>query len=59
MKELLTSRDVASLLRVSPSTLSRWRDSGTGPSWSDLNGIPRYRADDVTEFVQRCSHDRF
>ena len=44
---LLLSREVASLLRVSEATLSRWRDRSVGPVWLNLNGMPRYRAEDV------------
>lgn len=56
---LLTSREVAGLLHVSPATLTRWRQSGTGPKWANLNGIPRYRSSDVSAFVEtqtRVSH---
>lgn len=49
---LLKSSEVASLLAVSEPTLSRWRSDGTGPRWVDLNGIPRYRREDVLEWVE-------
>jgi len=54
---LLTSREVAALLRISPSTLSRWRDQGSGPAWSSLNGIPRYEADKVASWVKDCARE--
>lgn len=53
---LLTSREVSTLLRVSPATLSRWRQSGTGPKWANLNGIPRYRSADVVCWVETQLH---
>jgi predicted site-specific integrase-resolvase len=31
LSELMTTAEVASLLRVDRSTLSRWRSSGSGP----------------------------
>lgn len=49
---LLTSREVATLLHVSPATLTRWRQSGTGPKWASLNGLPRYRSADVGAWVE-------
>ena len=40
---LLDSREVASYLKVSESTLSRWRSAETGPPFIKLGGLPRYR----------------
>ena len=47
LEELLTSREVAALLKVHPSTLSRWRERREGPAWLDVGGLPRYAVDDV------------
>lgn len=58
LDSLLTSRDVAALLHVSPSTLCRWRDRGTGPAWLDLGGIPRYALADVASWIDDQRHDR-
>ncbi|MEV8239547.1 helix-turn-helix domain-containing protein [Microbacterium testaceum] len=49
---LLTSKEVATMLVVSESTLSRWRESGDGPSFIRMGGIFRYTADDVAAFVK-------
>ncbi|WP_285363201.1 helix-turn-helix domain-containing protein [Microbacterium sp. LMC-P-041] len=51
MKPLLKSREVAALLGVSEPTLSRWRTAHEGPPHVNLNGIPRYRSEDVEGFV--------
>ncbi|MET1060041.1 MAG: helix-turn-helix domain-containing protein [Nocardioides sp.] len=53
---LLTSEEVAKALRVDPSTLSRWRSRGTGPRAVWLGpGTPRYRSEDVTDWLQKAS----
>lgn len=49
---LLTSREVATMLAVSESTLSRWRESGDGPTFIRMGTIYRYTADDVAAFVK-------
>jgi hypothetical protein len=48
---LLKTSDVAAMLAVSQPTLSRWRSQGVGPRWADLNGLPRYRPEDVAAWV--------
>ena len=52
--ELLTTAEVAALLKVSRSTLSRWRSVGIGPrvTWLTEN-IPRYQRADVVEWLRR------
>jgi predicted DNA-binding transcriptional regulator AlpA len=53
---LLTSKDVARLLQVAPSTLCRWRQTGKGPRVYWLgSGSPRYREDDVLEWLERMA----
>lgn len=53
MTPLLTSREVAEILRVSEATLSRWRAARSGPAFVNLSpGMPRYRADDVARWVE-------
>lgn len=49
---LMTSKEVAAMLAVSESTLSRWRESGDGPTFIRMGGIYRYTADDVAAFVK-------
>ena len=48
---LLDSREVAAYLKVSESTLSRWRSAGTGPPFLRLGGIARYRIDAVDAWL--------
>lgn len=57
LERLLTSREVADILRVSPSTLSRWRDRGDGPPWLDLGGLPRYALEDLRRWSDDQRHD--
>lgn len=48
---LLDSREVAAYLRVSESTLSRWRSLGSGPPFMRLGGIARYRVEAVDRWL--------
>lgn len=48
---LLDSREVAAYLKVSESTLSRWRSAGTGPPVLRLGGIARYRLEAVDRWL--------
>jgi hypothetical protein len=54
--ELLTTAEVAALLKVNRSTLSRWRSAGAGPrvTWLTAN-IPRYQCDDIIEWLRQAS----
>ena len=53
---LLTTSEVAELLRVNRSTLSRWRSLGVGPRVTWLSpSIPRYQRSDVVEWLQRAA----
>lgn len=56
MPKMLTSTEVARLLCVCPSTLSRWRQEGKGPRvyWLGV-ASPRYREDDVLEWLERMA----
>jgi predicted DNA-binding transcriptional regulator AlpA len=53
MEALLTSRQVAELLGVHPSTLSRLRTTGDGPPvlWVTSNS-PRYLHSDVVAWLK-------
>ncbi|WP_081813740.1 helix-turn-helix transcriptional regulator [Microbacterium sp. CH12i] len=44
--------EVASYLKVSESTLSRWRSAETGPPFIKLGGIARYRLEAIDEWLQ-------
>ena len=48
---LLDSREVANYLKVSESTLSRWRTERKGPPFVRLGGIARYRLDSVDHWL--------
>jgi predicted DNA-binding transcriptional regulator AlpA len=53
---MLTSKEVARLLCVAPSTLCRWRATGKGPRVYWLGaGSPRYREDDILEWLERMA----
>jgi predicted DNA-binding transcriptional regulator AlpA len=54
---LMHSRDIAAYLKVSESTLSRWRSAGTGPPFIRLGGIARYRIGAVDTWLAELEHD--
>lgn len=56
---LLRTQEVATWLAVSKSTLVRWRQSLEGPQVYWLaDGVPRYRASDVEQWLRRRSTAR-
>ena len=56
LSPMLTSKEVARLLNVAPSTLCRWRQTGKGPRVYWLgDGTPRYREDDLLEWLERMA----
>ena len=53
---LMTTTEVAEVLQVNRSTLSRWRAAGTGPRVVWLSPtMPRYRRADVAEWLRRIA----
>ena len=55
LPRLMTTAEVASVLRVDRSTLSRWRSSGLGPRVTWLSSSsPPYQRDDVVEWLRRA-----
>lgn len=48
---LMDSREIAAYLKVSESTLSRWRSVGQGPPFLQLGGIARYRIEAVDAWL--------
>ena len=48
---LLDSHEVAAYLKVSESTLSRWRSASQGPAFLKLGGIARYRLNAVNAWL--------
>lgn len=54
--DYLTSEELASWLRVSPSTLCRWRKTGQGPRCTWLSpSCPRYLRADVEAWLRRAA----
>jgi hypothetical protein len=56
---LLTDKQAAPLLGVSPATLRSWRCRGIGPTYlkfAGLRGGVRYDVRDIAEFKERCRH---
>lgn len=54
---LMNSREIAAYLKVSESTLSRWRSAGQGPPFLRLDGIARYRIEAVDAWLAGLEHD--
>ena len=56
---LYTSRETATLLRVSARTLERWRGDGRGPRVTRLwaNGRPLYLGRDIFAALDRSADD--
>ncbi len=54
--QYLTTNEVAAWLRVSSSTLCRWRISGHGPRATWLSETcPRYKRSDVEKWLREAS----
>lgn len=53
---MLTTKEVAQALKVTPSTLCRWRARGIGPRVFWLGeASPRYRQCDVVAWLERVA----
>lgn len=52
MGELLTPKEVSATIKVSTETLARWRRQRVGPPWTKTGRQVRYRAEDVTRWVE-------
>ncbi len=48
---LITEPEAASILRVSLTSLRRWRRQGNGPVFRKLGRSVRYRLEDMRDFV--------
>lgn len=52
--DFLCSRDVAGILKISVSTLAKWRQRGAGPAFTRVGErIVRYRREDVRIWLSR------
>ncbi len=54
---LMDSREVAAYLKVSESTLSRWRAEKKGPPFLRLGSIARYRLDRIDAWLESLTSD--
>jgi len=54
---LVTEGEAASLLRVSLTSVRRWRREGRGPVYRKIGRSVRYRPDDLADFIaaSRCT----
>lgn len=50
----LSRSDLSELLRVSPLTLKKWHQRGTGPSYRKINGHVLYERSEVMAFIEAC-----
>jgi hypothetical protein len=48
---LITEGEAAGILRVSLTSLRRWRRQGNGPIYRKLGRTVRYRPNDLSDFV--------
>jgi excisionase family DNA binding protein len=53
---LVTEGEAASLLRVSLTSIRRWRREGRGPVYRKIHRSVRYRREDLADFIaaSRC-----
>jgi predicted DNA-binding transcriptional regulator AlpA len=49
--QLLTRRQLTTILPVSYQTLARWSSTGDGPAWLKVGRRVAYRAGDVREWL--------
>lgn len=52
--ELLTTEEVAALLKVSPATLVDWRHDLKGPRWYKMAREVRYKLEDLLEWERQA-----
>lgn len=53
MQELLTLREAADRLRISPQTLMNWRSKNKGPKSAMFGGRVRYRPQDIDTWIEQ------
>jgi len=51
--KLMTRAEVAELLGLTQTTLSRWATSGRGPDWFRVGRWVRYRTEEVARWVDQ------
>ena len=55
MERLMSRKEVADFLGMSPQTLGRWAWAKTGPKFSKLGKYARYREQDVPDWGNRST----
>ena len=53
-ERLLTAREVAELLGVSPATVLDWHQAGRIPSYRLPSGAVRFRASELEQWLAAC-----
>ena len=53
---LLTPREAAEMLRVSPATLADWRVDRRGPAFIRFGRVVRYRMSAIRAHLDSCTH---
>jgi excisionase family DNA binding protein len=53
VERILNQKEVAKLLGISTRTLERHRVAGTGPRYTVLGKLVRYRQSDLADYVER------
>jgi len=56
MEPLLDQHEAALLLGISARTLERYRVAGTGPRFSRIGRLVRYRQSDIAEYIEQHLH---
>jgi len=51
--KLLTTKEVAAFLKISPVTLEMWRAENKGPKFIKVGRYVRYSTTDLAEYVRR------
>jgi excisionase family DNA binding protein len=52
MEELLSPKELARILRISPVTAYKWAERGVIPHYK-LEGVVRFSRDDVLDFLEK------
>ena len=52
MEELIETKEAATILKVAPVTLYRWRRSGKGPECAKIGRKVLYYPKDIENFIQ-------
>lgn len=53
LPDLLDTKQVAALLRLTPRTIINWRNAGVGPAYIDVGRRIYYRPQDVARFLDK------